>query len=113
MAGELTARERARVNRKHILEALHSETGSWGGEIAAERVKAYCRNPVGADTVEFGYVGALTLRRFYIDPAKPNGVERRSLWTEIKKRMEITAADPGGWDGASEVMMLQATAEEA
>jgi hypothetical protein len=113
MAEELTARERARINRKHVLEALQSETGSSGGDVAAERVKAYCRDPLGADTVEFGYVGGLTLRRFYIDPTKPNGVERRSLWTEIKKRMAITAADPGGWDGTSEVMMLQAIAEEA
>ena len=110
---ELTRSEQLRINRKHILEALHQETGSWGGDVAAERVKAYCKKPLEAETVEVGYVGGLKLTRFYIDPSKPNGAERRSLWQEIKARMGITAADPEGWDGSTDVKGLQDIAENA
>ena len=59
------------------------------------------------------YVGALTLQRFYIDPAKPNAVERRSLWKNIGDRLGKDAKDPGGWDGETNVSQLQAIAEEA
>lgn len=107
-------RDERRVNRKHVLDALYSETGSFGGDAAAARVKAYCADPIGASTTEFGYVGALSLRRFYIDDSKPNGVERRSLWQELVTRMNRPSAkDPGGWDGTTLVMTVQAIAEEA
>lgn len=110
---ELTREDRRR-NRKVVLDAIKSETGSSGGDAAAARVKAYCDDPVGATTVEFGFVGALTLRRFYVDPSKPNSSERRSLWFEIMKRMNKQGtADPGGWDGLSDLKKVQAIAEEA
>ena len=109
----MLTRDERRMNRKHVLDALKKETGSSGGDAAAQRVDAYRKKPLEADTVEFGYVGGLTLTRFYIDPSKPNGVERRSLWTEIMKRMQRKAKDPGGWDGSADVKMLQALAEES
>ncbi len=112
MAG-LTKQQR-RINRKHVLDALKAETGSSGGDAAAARVQAYVREPVGASTVEFAYVGGLILRRFYIDPEKPNSSERRSLWQSIVTRLgKPEAVDPGGWDGTSTVGTLQAIAEEA
>lgn len=110
--GDLTKDQR-RMNRKHVLDALKQETGSSGGDAAAARVDAYRKDPLGANTVEFGYVGGLTLNRFYIDPTKPNGSERRSLWMNVVRRMgKPTAADPGGWGGSSDVKKLQAIAEE-
>jgi hypothetical protein len=110
---ELTRDDR-RKNRKHVLDALVDETGSFGGDAAAARVKAYRADPTGASTTEFSYVGALTLRRFYIDESKPNAVERRSLWQNLTTRMGKSGAkDPGGWDGTTLVMTLQAIAEEA
>lgn len=109
---DLTRAER-RMNRKHVLDALKQETGSSGGDAAAARVDAYRHDPIGASTTEFGYVGGLTLRRFYIDPTKPNSNERRSLWMNIVQRMgKPTAADPSGWDGTSDVKKLQAIVEE-
>jgi len=110
---DLTRDDRRR-NRKHVLDALKQETGSSGGSAAAERVDAYRADPLGASTVEFGFVGALTLQRFYIDPDKPNKSERRSLWTNIVERLDKPdATDPGGWDGTTNVAQLQAIAEEA
>lgn len=106
-------RNTRRVNRKHVLEALNDETGSWGGDAAADRVKAYCKRPTTADRTEFAYVGALTLQRFYVDPSKPNGVERASLWTNITKRLDKQAIDPGGWNGETNVGQLQAIAQES
>jgi hypothetical protein len=107
-------RDERRVNRKHVLESLLSETGSAGGDAAADRVRAYCKDPVGASTIEFGFVGGLTLTRFYVDPSKPNKSEARSLWQEMTKRLaKPGAADPGGWDGSSAVKMLHAIVEEA
>jgi hypothetical protein len=100
------------VNRKHVLDALRSETGVDDGEIAAPRIRAYCADPLNASTIEFGYVGGLELRRWYIDPSKPNKNERRSLWQEIMRRMNKQGSDPGGWDGATTVGQLQAIAEE-
>jgi len=109
----LTKRER-RVNRKHVLDALKAETGSLGGDAAAARVQAYVKDPVGANTVEFAYVGGLVLQRFYIDPEKPNSSERRSLWQNLVARLgKPEAVDPGGWDGTTTVGMLQAMVEEA
>ncbi|MGY4827081.1 hypothetical protein ACVNIS_00735 [Sphaerotilaceae bacterium SBD11-9] len=103
-----------RINRKTILESLQEETGSSGGSAAAPRVKAYCNDPVGATPEEFGFVGGLTLRRFYIDPSKPIDAERASLWFEIVKRLgKPGVANPGGWDGSADVKKLQAIAEEA
>jgi hypothetical protein len=111
--GNLTKDQR-RMNRKHVIDALKQETGSSGGDAAATRVDAYRNDPLGATTVEFAYVGGLTLNRFYIDPTKPNKSERRSLWMNIMKRMgKPNAVDPGGWDGSSDVKKLQAIAEEA
>ncbi len=106
-------KEERRRNRKHVLEALESETGSLGGGDAEPRVRAYCKDPEGAPTTEFGYVGGLRLSRFYVDPAKPNSAERRSLWTEIMSRLEKDADDPGGWGGSADVKQLHAIAEEA
>jgi hypothetical protein len=102
-----------RVNRKHVLEALHDETGGWGGDAAKDRVKDYCEDPESAERTEFAYVGALTLQRFYIDPAKPNSAERSFLWKNIMDRLEKEARDPGGWDKDTNVSQLQAIAEEA
>ncbi len=108
------SREQRRVHRKHVLDALKRETGSSGGEAAKARVDAYRADPIGASTTEFGFVGGLTLRRFYVDAEKPNATERASLWQELMKRMDrVGTADPGGWDGTSDVKMLQAIAEEA
>lgn len=107
-------RDTRRLNRKHVLDGLVEETGSFGGDPAAARVKAYRSDPLGASTEDFGYVGGLTLRRFYVDDSKPNGVERRSLWQNLTQRMEKPAAkDPGGWDGSTQVKALQAIVEEA
>ena len=107
-------REQRRINRKHVLDALKQETGSSGGDVAAARVDTYRDDPRGASTTEFGYVGGLTLTRFYIDPTKPNDNERRSLWMNVVQRIgKPAAADPGGWDGTSDVKKLQAIAEEA
>ena len=112
MAG-LTRKER-RINRKHVLDALQEETGSSGGDVAAARVQAYVADPVGASSEEFAYVGGLILQRFYIDPEKPNSAERQSLWQNIVTRMgKPEAVDPGGWDGTTNVGMLQAIVEEA
>lgn len=109
----LTRAER-RQNRKLVLDALVDETGSSGGDAAAARVGAFRTDPIGASTTEFGYVGALSLRRFYVDDGKPNGVERRSLWQNLVTRMNRPdVRDPGGWDGSTLVMTLQAIAEEA
>jgi hypothetical protein len=102
------------MNRKHVLLALVEETGSEGGDVAASRVKAYLKDPLGATTTEFSYVGALALRRFYVDPAKPNISERRSLWQNLTTRLNKAGAkDPGGWNGETMVLTLQAIAEEA
>ena len=78
-----TTKATRRINRKHVLEALHAETGSWGGDVAKDRVKEFCADPANAPREEFAYVGALTLRRFYLDPAKPSGLERRGLWRSM------------------------------
>ena len=108
------SRDDRRRNRKHVLDALVDETGSFGGDAAAARVKAYRIDPLGAPTTEFAYVGALALRRFYIDESKPNTVERRSLWQNLTTRMKRPGVkDPGGWGGTTLVMTLQAIAEEA
>jgi len=105
--------QQSRINRKHVLDALKRETGSSGGDAAAKRVNAYRKDPIGADTTEFGYVGALTLRRFYVDPAKPNATERRALWATLTKKMgKRGAKDPGGWDGTIDVKTLQMLVEE-
>lgn len=108
------SRDDRRINRRHVLLALESETGSQGGDVAAPRVRAYCADPRNAPTTEFGYVGALALKRFYIDESKPNGAERQGLWQEITTRMgKPGATNPGGWDGTTLVLTLQAIAEEA
>lgn len=108
------SKEERRNNRKHVLEALKNQTGSSGGDVAAPRVQAYINDPVGATTVEFGYVGGLTLRRFYVAADQPDDNRRAALWEDLVGRMgKPDAKDPGGWDGKSDVKMLQAIAEEA
>jgi len=110
---DLTRDDRRR-NRKHLLDALVDETGSFGGDAAADRVKAFRKDPLGAPTAVFAYVGALALGRFYVDPAKPSKTEQRSLWQNLTGRMGVDGAkDPAGWDGTTAVMTLQAIAEEA
>ena len=104
---------RRRINRGHVLEALCAETGSRGGDAAADRVETYCSDPKSASRSEFAFVGALTLQRFYIDPAKPNSAERSSLWTALMKRLRKQAGNPGGWNKDTNVSQLQAIAEEA
>ena len=106
-------KDERRINRKHVLDALKSETGVDDGSTAAPRIVAYRQNPTGASTEEFAFCGALTLGRWYVDPTKPNQNERRSLWQEIMKRMNKNATMPGGWDGDTNVSQLQAIAEEA
>ncbi len=107
-------RDDRRNHRKLVLQALQSETGSFGGDAAQPRVRAFIQDPVGAPTTEFAYVGALTLRRFYIDPTKPNTSERRSLWQELLTRFDQgSASDPGSWDGDANVSQLQAIVEES
>jgi hypothetical protein len=107
----MPTREERRVNRKLVLQALRSETGSSGGDAAADRVKAFISDPVGAKTEEFAFVGALILTRFFIDPSKPNASERRSLWQELMNRFGASASDPGGWGGDTNVSQLQAIVE--
>lgn len=106
-------RDERRVNRKHVLDALKSETGTDDGSTAAPRIAAYRNDPIGASTEEFAFCGALTLHRWYIDPSKPNQNERRSLWREIMDRMGKNAPMPGNWDGDTNVSLLQAIAEGA
>ena len=109
---ELTREDRRR-NRKTALEALRSETGSSGGDVAGPRVRAYCDDPLAAPTTEFAYVGALKLVRFYVDPAMPNAGQRRTLWAVIRRGMNLpVGAVPAGWDGSSDVSTLQQFAEE-
>lgn len=106
-------KEERRTNRKIVLDALRSETGVDDGETAAPRIRAYRDDPQGASTEEFAFCGALTLRRWYIAPGKPNKSERRGLWQSIMKRMDKEAKDPGGWGGDTDVEQLQSIAEEA
>jgi hypothetical protein len=105
------SRDQRRINRKHVLDALKSETGSSGGS-ASDRVNAYRDGPLAASTGDFTFVGSLVLTRFYIDPEKPNGAERRSLWQNMTERIG-KAKDPGGWDGNTSVAQLQAIVEGA
>ena len=107
-------REERRTNRKVVLQALNSETGSSGGDAAAERVDAFIADPINADVTEFAFVGALTLKRFFIDPDKPDTAERRSLWQELLNRLgQGSATDPDGWGSNTNVAQLQAIVEEA
>lgn len=107
-------RDIRRENRARVLRALKTETGSLGGGAAKERVKAYLRDPVGASTKDFAYVGALTLDRFYVAAGKPNANERKSLWQSLRAEFEKSAAlDPGGWSSDTNVSQLQSIVEEA
>lgn len=106
-------RDQRRINRKLILDALNEETGSNGGDAAAPRVIAYRADPVGSSTTEFGYVGGLAIRRWYVAADQPDDGQRASLWQNIMGKMGKSAADPGGWDGSTLVMRLQVLAEGA
>ena len=113
-AEELMTREDRRTNRKRILQALQSETGSLGGSAAEERVEEFIANPIESSPADFMFVGALTLKRFFIDSTKPNASERRSLWQEMLTRLgQGRANDPGKWGGGTNVSQLQAIIEEA
>ena len=113
LAGALSERDQARINCKHVLEALHAETGGMGGSVAAARVQAYCDDPINATATEFAFVGSLILRRWYIDPEKPNTAERGSLWQEVRKRMQRPLSPvPSGWNGNADVFLVQAMAEQ-
>lgn len=107
----MSIRDTRRLNRAAILAALHDETGSYGGGQANQRVPDFIKNPLAASTKEFGYVGGLSLKRFYVAPSKPNKNERRSLWMNIKNRITGVKADPGGWNGSTRVLTLQAIVE--
>jgi len=105
--------EERRTNRKIVLDALKSETGSSGGDLAAARVDAYRADPVGASSDEYFYVGALRLVRFYVDPDKPNASERRGLWQKIRSTMgKPTSPVPTDFDGTTPVRTLQMLAEQ-
>ena len=109
---EFTLQQR-RANRAMVLEALLSETGSSGGDAAAERVVAFRGDPQGAASKVHVFVGALRLVRFYIDPSKPNMSERRSLWHAVRTRMgKSTTTVPNSIDSSTAVAMLQLLAEE-
>lgn len=105
--------EQRRSNRKLVLDALKSETGSSGGDVAAARVDAFRADPIGAPSAEYVYVGALRLTRFYVDPDKPNASERQGLWQKVRT---LLGKSPGGApkdiDGAMAVRTLQTLAEE-
>lgn len=107
------AKDERRINRKHILDALRSETGADDGSTAAPRIRAYRQDPTGASTVEFSFCGGLAVRRWYVAPGKPNQNERRSLWQQIMTNMGKSKPNPGGWDGNSSVGQLQLIAEKA
>lgn len=108
---ELTPEQR-RENRKLVLKALQSETGSSGGDLAAQRVKDYIANPQEASTDDYVYVGALRLTRFYVDPSKPNAGERRGLWHSVRAAMGKTTGNaPSDIDGTTPVRTLQVLAE--
>ena len=109
---ELTKDQR-RINRKLVLLALKEETGSSGGDVAAARFASYVANPIAASIEDFTYLGSLTLARFYIDPEKPNALERQSLWTCLNQKFQKHVEDPGGWGGKSDVGQIQDTIEEA
>ena len=80
--------------------------------MAAPRVIAYCADPVGAPAREYAYVGGLALRRFYVDPGKPNGAERQGLWTNLRNRLSQTVgAAPAAISSTSVVADVQAMAE--
>ncbi len=105
--------EQRRENRKLVLQALQSETGSSGGDLAAPRVQAFVADPQAASTDDYVYVGALRLTRFYVDPSKPNASERRSLWQAVRTRMgRPTGNAPADIDGNTPVRTLQVLAEE-
>ena len=109
---ELTREDRRR-NRKIVLDALLSETGSSGGDAAGPRVRAYCAEPQTASTTEFAYVGALRLVRFYVDPARPDTGQKRAFWSLVRKAMGLAVGTaPGGWDGSIDVSTFQQLAEE-
>lgn len=108
----LTLQQR-RDNRAKVLQSLFEETGSSGGDNAAERVKAYRADPHGAASKDHVFVGALRLVRFYVDPTKPGNNERRSLWHAVRTKMgKPTSPVPQAIDGSTSVAMLQLLAEE-
>lgn len=103
-----------RMNCKHVLDALFSETGANGGDAAAPRVLMFRESPTSASNETFAFVSMLKLRRWYVAQEKPNKTERDSLWLNVRRRMGLNAATPNpeGWDGSSEVSALQDIAAE-
>jgi hypothetical protein len=103
-----------RISRKHVLDALHQETGSNGGDHAAPRVTAFRADPNGAGREHFTFCGALPLVRWYVDPARPTAGQARSLWQEVRKRLgKAVGTAPAGIDGDMAVVGLQTLAEQA
>ena len=97
-------RNRNRLLHKIILDSLHALTGSDGGSPAESIVRHYRTDPIGTDTAEFAFCTGLTLKRWYIDPAKPNQSEERALWTEIWNRLGV--AVPAGPDDLESTTMI-------
>lgn len=94
---------------KLTLDALNAETGSNAGGNAEADVMRFRADPGGANLELFGRVSSLGIRRWYASvPEKPNAVERGNLWITVRRKMDKNSdvANPGGWDGSSEVIEL-------
>jgi hypothetical protein len=114
-AVEFTGLTKSRRVCKHVLDALHEETDINGGGDAEAAVIAFRNDPGGADSVLFGHVSGLTINRWYVDPSKPNEIERKALWVTVRHEMDkIPAGDnPGNWTGQSTVLTLGLIADAA
>jgi hypothetical protein len=107
-------KETRRVDRGRVLVVLARVTGSFGDEAAAPRVRAYIKDPVHASNEDFGYVGALQLRRFYAWADKPEKADRLILWTALMFEFaQPGLADPGHWGASTTVSQLQRLVDEA
>jgi hypothetical protein len=103
-----------RENRARVIRALQTCTGNFGDDLAAPRVQAYSKDPVGSDPEEFAFVGALPLRRFYAFADKPDKNDRPVLWNRLLIEFELLGGkDPGKWGPDTSVSKLQRIAEQA
>jgi hypothetical protein len=100
---------------KHVLDALHKETDINGGGAAEADVIAFRNDPGGADTVLFGRVSSLPINRWYVDPSKPNEIERKALWVTVRREMQKipTGDNPDNWTGQTTVLTLGLIADAA
>lgn len=102
-----------RIATQWTLECLHSETGSYGSG-AEDAVKQFIENPEGAESSQFGYVSGLSLGRFYIDPTKPNDLERQSLWTRLQEKFsKLAVPAPPSINSKTSVRTLRNMINEA